>query len=565
MAGRKPVNQDCAALRLPEGLERFTKGVALALADGVSSSEVSQQASKAAVEGFLADYYCTPEAWSVKSSALSVLRAINAWLHTRTLNSPHRYERERGYVCTFSALVLKGRQAHLFHVGDSRIYRLRDGAFEQLTTDHRGHDPEHGSFLARALGVGPSVDIDYRCETLRAGDVFLLATDGVYEYLDWEALAAALAAPAADFDALAVDFAVRALAAGSPDNLSLQLLRVEALPPAGAHPDLFEGEAELPPAPLLEARAVLDGYRVLRPLHVSSRSHVYLAEDGESGELVALKVPSMDLRGDPAYLKRFMLEEWIARRIDNPQVLRPAAQTRPRSALYVVTEYLEGQTLAQWMLDHPRPSLERVRGLIEQIARGLQAFHRLEMLHQDLRPANVIIDARGTAKIIDFGAVWVSGLAEAAVDGPPQFPGTAQYMAPEYFLGEPASPRSDIFSLGVIAYHMLSGRLPYGTELAKARTKAAQRRLQYRSVLDEEREIPAWVDAALAKAVAIDPYKRYGELSEFLHDLRQPPHAVQGVVTLPLIERHPLRFWQGLSAVLLLVVVALLGVIARAG
>jgi serine/threonine protein kinase len=81
--------------------------------------------------------------------------------------------------------------------------------------------------------------------------------------------------------------------------------------------------------------------------------------------------------------------------------------------VYVATEFIDGQTLSQWMIDNPRPDLETVRGLVEQIAKGLRAFHRLEMLHQDLRPENIMIDKTGTAKIIDFGATRVAGLVEA--------------------------------------------------------------------------------------------------------------------------------------------------------
>ncbi len=125
------------------------------------------------------------------------------------------------------------------------------------------------------------------------------------------------------------------------------------------------------------------------------------------------------------------------------------------------TEYIDGQTLTQWMIDNPKPDLETVRGIVEQIAKGLRAFHRMEMLHQDLRPDNIMIDKTGTVKIIDFGSTRVAGVAEAA---PPtdrdDILGTAQYTAPEYFLGEGGSPRSDLFSLGVITYQMLTGGCP---------------------------------------------------------------------------------------------------------
>jgi len=215
--------------------------------------------------------------------------------------------------------------------------------------------------------------------------------------------------------------------------------------------------------------------------------------------------------------------------------------------------------LAQWMIDNPKPDLETVRGIVEQIAKGLRAFHRLEMLHQDLRPDNIMIDGTGTVKIIDFGSTRVAGIIEISspIEQHPLL-GTAQYSAPEYFLGEGGTPRSDLFSLGVIAYQMLTGRLPYGTQVAKSTTRAAQNRLSYRSVLDDEREIPAWIDDALRKALHPNPYKRYQELSEFIYDLRHPNKAFLNKIRPPLIERNPVAFWKSVSLILTLAVIALL-------
>jgi len=304
---------------------------------------------------------------------------------------------------------------------------------------------------------------------------------------------------------------------------------------------------------------LLDGYEIVRELHHSSRSHVYLAVDSDSQQPVTLKIPSVDLRDDEVYLKRFLMEEWVARRVDNVHVLKACEQTRKRSYLYVVAEFVEGQTLSQWMTDNPAPELETVRTLVEQIAKGLYALHRQEMLHQDLRPNNIMIDKAGTVKLIDFGSVKVAGIAEiSGVADRERILGTAQYTAPEYFLGESGTTRSDLFSLGVIAYQMLSGRLPYGTEVAKATSRAAQRRLVYRSVLDDKRTIPVWIDAAIRKAVHPNPSKRYDLISEFLYDLRHPNPELASQKHAPLLERNPLLFWKGLSLVLLAVVVALL-------
>ena len=547
--GRKDTNQDFHGALIPEEPLLTLKGIAIVLADGISTSEVSDVASESAVKSFLTDYYCTSDSWSVKTSAQRVIAATNSWLHAQTRQSQYLYDKDRGYVCTLSAMIIKSTTAHIFHIGDARIYRVVGRGLEQLTEDHRVIVSSQQSYLGRALGINPQIEIDYRAVTIAKGDLFLLATDGVYEHVGSRFVAETITGHANDLDSAASVIVKEAKRRGSSDNLTVQIVRIDALPDSESS-EIVRQAAELPSPPLPEPRTVLDGYQIVREIHGSSRSHIYLAVDSADGAMVAVKIPSIDLRGDPAYLQRFMMEEWVARRISSAHVLKPRIQSRRQNYLYVVTEFVDGQTLAQWMIDNPSPDLETVRGIVEQIAKGLQAFHRLEMLHQDLRPDNIMIDRTGTARIIDFGSVRIAGITDDASDDARAILGTAQYTAPEYFLGEGGSQRSDIFSLGVIAYQMLTGRLPYGAEAARTRTKAQQKKLKYKSILNDTRDIPAWIDGALRKAVHPDPYQRYEELSEFVFDLRHPNKKFVESAAKPLIERDPLLFWKCLSAIL---------------
>lgn len=555
--GRKAVNQDFHGVSSPGEPLLGSKGIAVALADGIGSSEVSQVASEFAVMSLLDDYYCTPEAWSVQKSVERVLSATNAWLHSRTQQSQHRHDMDRGYVCALSALVIKSATAHVFHVGDTRVYRLHADSLEQLTQDHRIIVADGQSCLSRAMGFNPQLEIDYFRQQVNVGDTFVLASDGVYEHVDASFVARAVHLGLSDLNATARSIVEEAGRRGSTDNLTVQIVVIDELPAPDAHDVRTHAPALLLP-PVLDARMTLDGYRIVRELHGSSRSHVYLAVDMETDTLVVLKTPSIDMQGDPAYLERFMMEEWVARRIANAHVLKPCPQKRKREHLFVATEYIDGQTLSQWMIDNPSPALETVRGIVEQVAKGLQAFHRLEMLHQDLRPDNIMIDRTGTVKIIDFGATRVAGITELTTPAERgDVLGTAQYTAPEYFLGEPGSARSDLFSLAVITYQMLSGRLPYGTAVSTARTRSVQRNLRYASVLDDEREIPAWIDAVLRKALHPDPLRRHDALSEYVHDLRHPSQEFLSG-KMPLIERHPVLFWRTTAVFLAIAVLALL-------
>lgn len=557
-AGRKPVNQDFHGAAIPAGSLLDTKGIAIALADGISSSAVSQLASAAAVSGFLDDYYCTSEAWSVARAAQRVLDATNSWLHAQTQRSDARFDKDRGYVCTFSALILKGREAHLLHVGDTRVYRLHAQALEQLSEDHRVRVSSVETYLGRALGAGPTVEIDYRSWALDVGEVYFLATDGAYEHLDAATVHAALTAHPDDLDAAAASLTHTALTRGSQDNLTVQLVRVDALPEAQASQLHAQREGlKLPPP--LQARVSFEGYAIVRELHTSSRSHVHLAVDQTSGQHVVLKTPSVDLRDDPLYLDRFILEEWIARRIDSEHVLKANVADRPREHLYVAMEYIDGQTLAQWMIDHPSPDLDSVRGIIEQVAKGLRAFHRKEMLHQDVRPENLMIDRSGTVKIIDFASTHVAGLTEGTAEARPQaILGSLQYTAPEYFVGGIGTPQSELFSLAVITYQMLTGHLPYGLQVTRLRTPSELQGLRYVPARDRRPDLPPWLDAVLRKALSPHNGKRHEALSEFVQDLRAPSVSYRRDGSTPLIERNPVVFWQTLTVLLALAVLLLL-------
>ncbi|WP_418138610.1 protein kinase [Marinomonas sp. RS-M-Aa-14] len=531
------------------------QGVALAIADGISSSPVSQAASEFAITRFLEDFYHTPDAWSVKVSGEKVIKSINAALYSQTQNGPSRFDKDKGYVCTFAAIVVCANAAHIFHLGDSRVYRLLDGKLEQLTQDHCRTVSVNESYLTRALGIEPILVLDYQILPVNKGDKFVMATDGVYEFIDAEQIITCIVATES-LDQAAEQIISQALENGSDDNLSIQIVRVDDVP-SYQQEDMQQRVSQLPVPPPLRERMLFDGYEIVRSIYVSSRSHVFLARDIESSEFVVIKTPSVELSDDTAYLENFMLEDWIAKRVQNPHVVKAIESSRQRKFLYLLMEYIDGQSLAQWMRDHPKPSLEQTRDIISQIANGLQAFHRKSMIHQDIRPANIMIDKHGTVKIIDFGSTHIAGVSNTKDED--ALRGTMRYSAPEYFLGYGGTERSDIYALGVIAYQMLSGnQFPYHPKIAQAKSIAAQQRLRYRSVMTEDSELPVWIDDALHKALHINPLKRYEEVAEFVYDLHHPNQTFLDRTRPPLIQRNPVMFWQGVSFFLFLVIVFLL-------
>jgi len=539
--GSKSENADACSAYIPEDGLLQSKGIAAAISDGVSTSEGGRAAAVACVRGFLSDYFSTPESWTVKTSANRVLGALNRWLCGQGLAV---YDSHHGMLTTFSGLVIKSTTAHVMHVGDSRIYLYRDGDLEQLTRDHRTWASGNREFLTRAMGADPRLDIDYRSLAVEPGDVFLFTTDGVHGFLTDAAISELLNTDQCNPQACANTLVEAALANGSNDNASCQLLRVLSLPD-GEENEVYQRLNELPFPPDLSAGMTIDGYRILREMHASKRSEVFLALDTDTNTQVVLKTPSVNYRDDPEFLDGFLNEEWIGRRANSPHLLR-VLEPRRRRFLYNISEYVEGQSLAQWIQDRGQATLEQTRGFCNQIIDGLRTLHRLEMYHQDLKPDNILIDAQGTLKLIDFGSTRIAGKAEISSTVDHNMPqGTLNYAAPECLRGEGCDKQSDLYSVGVIAYELLTGRLPYG----HTDSPNPKRKRVYTPAKFYNPKVPDWVDGALHKAVHPEPQRRYPVLSEFAYDLVHPNKAFDAR-TVPLMERDPLLFWKGLSLLL---------------
>lgn len=548
-AGRKPENEDALGIRLPADQLLASKGAVLVLADGVSGAGDGRHAAEVSVQGFLSDYYATPETWTVKTSGERILSALNRWLYGQ---GQQYTQTHHGFLTTFSALVLRSQSAYLFHVGDSRIYRLRQRTLEPLTMDHATRMGAEKTYLTRALGMDHQVEIDFRVTDVQAGDVFLLSTDGVHEFLPLPQLKKLLEGAAADPESCCEKILDAALEAGSDDNVSCQIAVVDALAPLDGDDSRLQA-ATLPLLPDLAVGQLLDGLRIEAELHANARSQVYRVRDEASGKIYVLKTPSRLCEGDQEQLARFALEDWLGQRFDHPQLIRGVAPLQPRRCLYLLQEHLEGETLAAWCRSNPRPAAQTVVGFAEQAIKGMRALHRREILHQDIKPENLFLCRDGTLKIIDLGSALVAGLGDAT---PGDCPGAAEYAAPEYVLNLPRDERSDQFALAVTLYELLTGAHPYGEGYARARTLFDFQRLQYDSACRHNPHVPLWLDAALRKALSFSARDRYETLSEFLVDLKKPNPTLSPVNARPWLERDPVGFWKALALLMTLLALA---------
>ncbi|NKW88307.1 bifunctional protein-serine/threonine kinase/phosphatase [Alteromonadaceae bacterium A_SAG4] len=556
IAGVKPVNEDAVAVHTPTDRHAMSsKGTAVVIADGVSSAEAGREASDYAVKHFIEEYFRTPDTWSAKQAGQKTLTTINLNLFKQS----HEFTRqEKGYLCTFSGLVLKSRTAHFFHAGDSRIYRCRDGVITQLTRDHSINIGGGKNILARAVGMDNILQVDYGKSVLEEGDVFLLTTDGVHDFIDEEKLTKLLSderKPQQQCERIIAE----AKMANSDDNISCAIAKVEKLP-AESRDDFNTKLTRLPFPPDLESGMKLDGYRIDQALFASSRSQVYLVTDLETDEQMVMKTPSLNFQDDVHYIDRFIQEEWIGKRIISEYVVKIITQNRPRTCLYYLMEYVPGISLDKWMVDHPLPSPKMAITLVKQIAAALKAFHSTETIHQDLKPANIIVDDAMKIKVIDFGSVFVAGIAEIFI--PLEHLGalgTATYSDPYYLQGRNTGIQGDIYALATITYELFTGELPYGERIEQYVNSHDFDKLRYISATDHNPIIPLWFDRALEKGVSLDIPKRYRSLQDYVDDITRPnPEFLKDD---PAIDNSKgLLFWQMMSAfwVAMLILVVIL-------
>lgn len=555
-AGTKALNQDAFTALIPsEHSARKFKGAAACIADGVSCSTNAQHASQTAATNFISDYFSTPDFWTVKQSASRVISSINSWLYQQNKQNETRTD---GHVTTFSALIIKSHTAHILHVGDSRIYLLRDGQLELLTRDHN-YRRSNANILSRALGIEPQLELDYSSLQVKLGDRFILTSDGVHDVLNSKELQQHTSGEE-NLEKLAADTCKAALEKGSDDNISCLLAEVASLPIERLQ-EVNQNLKELVIPPVLEPGNTIDNFEIIRSLHNGTRSHVYVAKDKSNNELRVLKMPSINFADDTGYLELFAREQWIGRKLSHPRIMKIYLPPLSSKFLYHCCEYLPGNTLRQWMIDNPRPNLTQVREILDGIIQSVRVLHRNKMVHRDLKPENFIIDQDGSIYLIDFGAMKIAGVEEFKQQIDNNSPlGDMAYSAPETLLYSTATSSSDLFSIATIIYEMLSGELPFkplrsNTDLPKSLDRWNY--LPLNKTKDSQSEIPDWVNSVIKKALSPNPDYRYQAMSELQHDLNSPtPDMLKALELKPLIERNPIGFWKGVCLILFSLVVA---------
>ena len=541
--GPRKANEDFAGAVSGAELPEPRQEVIAAIADGIGGAKGGRVAAETAVRGFLDGFCDLPETMEVQRAGARIVSALNGWINTMGRQDP----KLAGMGCTLTALVLRGRLAHLLHVGDTRAYRLSGNRLTCLTTDHVRQDGRGRSHtLNRALGVEAEVRLDYATQPVTLHDRFLLCSDGVHGYLTEERIADILRERSAPEDTAGA-LVTAALQYGSTDNCTALVLDVVALPTAGSA-DVSAAILHLPVIPVPIVGETIDGFVLSALISDGRYTRLFGAQDQIEGGTVALKFPKPQIASVEAYHAAFVREAWVGARVHNPWVgrvieLPPGRQT----CLYTVMPLYQGELLETRLARSPALGLEEGRNITVKLARAVAALHRVGIIHRDIKPDNVILESGGSLKLIDLGVVRVPGLEEFP---PENIPGTAAYMAPEMFTGEPGNEATDIYALGVTMFRAFTGEFPYGN--LDATSPPRRNRPWDFSALRPD--LPAWLQTALARASAVDPAGRFHDMAEFAFEMEAGPARapIENRRPQTLYERAPLQFWQGVAALLAL-------------
>lgn len=542
VTGPRTRNEDYVGIVTPANEQLTIKGALIAVADGVSGNAGGGEASEMTVRTVSADYYATPDTWEPLASLEKVLTAANRWL----IGQANANRDMAGMATTLSLLVLRGQRYYSAHVGDTRIYLLRDGNLKQLTTDHVWDRPDMRHVLKRAVGLDQHLAVDFGEGALQVGDVFALMSDGVWGVLGNQTIQKTLALY--DSTQMMCDALTKlAIEKGGQDNATAITVKIGQLG-EDTLSELLAGGKHLSLPEKLNIGEVIDDFSVVEVIHESRASLLYKVRNIQTKQLFVLKTLQPLLATDIDSCNGLLNEEWLAKRVVSqyvPQVFPVSVEKR--SKLYYVMSWHEGATLQQRLDNGHHFTVAGTAKIGVDLMRGIGALHRLNIVHRDIKPANVHQASDQRLRILDLGVALSSSVGKIEAM---QNPGTPSFMAPELFEGAEANAQSDIYAAGVTLYHLLTRKYPYGEIEPFQHPK-------FGSPIPPTRyrpDTPHWLENIILKAVARDANTRFETAEEMLLALEHGElKPILAPARTPLIARARLVKWQWIAIFSLIV------------
>jgi len=471
-------NEDTIGFWQPESPELLRKvGIAVVIADGVGGTGRGEVASQLAVKTTLETLKETTEEKEPADLLRLIFNEANKLVYDASMHS----QEEGRMATTLTVSIFRHDEVTIGHVGDSRVYLIRNGILRRLTSDHSyvalqvklGLVKERDamaspmrSMITRSIGQDLICAYDVAKQVLEKGDVLVQCTDGLYSVVvDDEIceIAGRLEPAQACTELLA-----RAEKRGADDNISVQCIRINEIErrhfyrgtPYYVKPTATSVSSEIQPGQVLDNR-----FEITELINRSGMGCIFKANDIKTGLTVAIKAPLMQFESDPASFARFQRESEIGESLNHPYILKffavpPEEKSRP----YIVMEYLQGQTLAALLREvHPLPEPDAAK-IASRVCEALDVMHFHKIVHRDLKPQNIMVCNDASIRIMDFGIAKSLKARRITFVGFSPSMGTPDYMAPEQVKGKRGDERTDIYALGAILYEMCTGQTPYEGE-----------------------------------------------------------------------------------------------------
>ncbi|MFR4579088.1 MAG: protein kinase domain-containing protein [Clostridium fessum] len=417
---------------------------------------------------------------------------------------------------TLVAASIQGNTLYVANVGDSRLYRIERSGIHQITRDHsyveamvslgqmsrgsREYETKK-NIITRAVGIGGHVEPDFFEVSLNPGDYVLLCSDGLTNMVDNSAIYRMVLLPGT------LDTKARALTAlanqnGGKDNIAVILI----------DPQIRGGERimMLKPGTYLQ-----DRYEILSLIGTGGMSEVYQAKCHTLNRLVAIKVLKDEYSQDANFVSKFKMEAQAAAGLSHPNIVSVYDVVDEGSLHYIVMELIEGITLKSYILKKGHLGVKETIGIAIQVAQGLAAAHDQHIVHRDIKPQNMIISRDGKVKVADFGIARAVSSQTIGVNAV----GSVHYISPEQAKGNYSDGRSDLYSLGITMYEMLTGKLPFdGDNPVSVALAHLEEPVQPPSRINPE--VSASLDRIILKCTQKKPERRYQNAYELIADLR---------------------------------------------